>query len=87
MVEHAIMNNPISVKLENEYVLEALQEEADRRGITVPELIVAIVEDWYDDLFLEDDLRAIEQAKQEPGGAIPWKQIRKRFLKGKRVAS
>ena len=87
MAARTAMDDVIPVKLVNKYALEALQEEADRRGISVAELIAAIVEDWYDDLFLEEDLRAIEEAKQEPGAAIPWEEVKKRIQKSKRVAT
>ncbi len=81
------MDHTIAVNLENEYVLKALEEEAGRHGITVAELIAAIVEDWFDDLFLEEDLRAVEQAKRESLAAIPWEDVKKRFRQRKKVAS
>jgi hypothetical protein len=79
------MDDEITVRLGNQYVLEALQEEADHRGITAPELIRIIVGDWYDNLFLENDLQAFERAKREPGAAVPWRQVREHFPRGKRL--
>ena len=81
------MDDAIPVKLTNKYVLKAIREEADRRGITISELIAAIVEDWYDDLFLGGDLQAIEQAKQESAATIPWQEVKKHFQQEKKVAS
>lgn len=81
------MDDVIPVKLANKYALEALQEEADRRGISLAELIAAIVEDWYDDLFLQEDIKTIQQAKQESGSAIPWQDVAKRFSQRGKAAS
>ena len=81
------MSEIIPVQAENDYVLQAVREEAQRRGISVAEMIWAIVEDWYDDLFLEEDLRAIEEARREPGPATTWEEVKKRMQRSKKVAT
>jgi hypothetical protein len=77
----------IPVQIDDDYVHEALGDEASRRGMTVPELITAIIQDWYDDLFLPEDAAAIQQAKQEAGEAIPWERVRQRLQRKRKVAS
>jgi hypothetical protein len=53
------------ISVENDFVYEAVQREAEKRHLSIAQMATEILEDWYDDLFLEEDLAEHDAAMAE----------------------
>ncbi|MBM2826001.1 MAG: hypothetical protein HW403_65 [Dehalococcoidia bacterium] len=74
--------NKLTVTLKHEYVYKALAETAQKRGIPVEVMAVEVLEDWYDDLFLMEDLTTHKEALaeyKEKGGIDAAEYFRQRI--------
>lgn len=55
----------LTLIIEEDFVAEALKEAAQDRDLTTTQMALEIIRDWYDGLFLEEDLRDHEESLAE----------------------
>jgi hypothetical protein len=71
----------LNIQIEDDFVVSAITDEAQRRGLSAEEMAAEIIHDWYDSLSLEEDLKDHEKSLKEhkASGGVEAEELFKRL--------